>query len=120
MGSGLETSKLIEYPLIPAPPSSLNTLFSPSFISITSDSPHTLTLKDMSLGLSGRLTTDSLFSLSVASWSPPSPKAVVSYDHRDINHSVNQQDPHLMPILANGSAEAALDEYSKILNRDTS
>ena len=74
----------------------------------------------MSLGLSGRLTTDSLFSLFVASWLPLSPKAVVSYDYRDIDYSVNQQDPYLMLTLANSSAEAALDKYSKILNRDTS
>ena len=120
MVSGFETSKLIEYPPVTAPPSSLNTLFSPSFISVASDSPHAVAPKDISLGLSGRLTTESLFSPSVASWSPPSPKTVVSYDHCDIDRSAHQQGRHLTPVLADSSAEAALDEYSKILNCDNS
>ena len=82
-GSGI--SKVIEYPPVTAPPAGTNTLFSPSFISIPSDSPHALTPKDTSLGLSGRRTTD-----------------------------------HLTPILADSSVKAALEEYSMILNRDTS
>ena len=119
MVSGFENSEHIEHPPVTTLPSALNTLLSPSFISIASDSPHNITLKDISLGLSGRLTTESLFSPSVVSWSPPSPKTVVSYDHCDIDHSTNQQYRYLTPILADSSAEAALKEYSKTLNCDT-
>ena len=120
MVSDFETSKLLEYPLITTPASRSSALFSPSFFSIASDPPHTATPKDISLGLSGRLTTESLFSPSVVSWSPLSPKTVVSYDCCDTDHYISQQDRHLTPILADNSAEAALEEYSRILGRDTS
>ena len=119
MVSGFGNSKHIEHPPVTTLPSGSNTLFSPSFISIALDSPHTVTPKDISLGLSGRLTTESLFSPSVVSWSPPSPKTVVSYDHCDIDHLTNQQNRYLTPMLANSSAEAALKEYNKTLNCDT-
>ena len=119
MVSGFENSELIEYPPVTTLHSGSNTLFSPSFISIASDSPHAVTPKDISLGLSGRLTTESLFSPSVVSWSPPSPKTVVSYDYCGIDHSTNQQDRHLTPVIADSSAEAALKEYSETLNCGT-